>query len=137
MLYCGAKLKVFSFVDKITEVKKGESLTAFFTLQGNEEFLKDHFPDFPVMPGVLLLESLKQAGSELLRQTSGNGPHRLVEVQAAKFGQFAKPGTQLKLFVRLVKLESARADFEGRVDWMESSGVGGKAISADFALASI
>ena len=123
-------------MDKVVEVKKGQSLTALFTLQGNEEFLKDHFPGFPIMPGVLLLESLKQAGSELLKQTSGSGPHRLVEVQTAKFGQFVKPGTRLKLFVQLVRVENARADFEGRVDWIDATGGSGKAISANFALTS-
>lgn len=137
MLYCEAKMKTFSFIDKVVEVKKGQSLTALFTLHGNEEFLKDHFPGFPIMPGVLLLESLKQAGSELLRQTSGSGPHRLVDVQAAKFGQFVKPGTQLKLFVQLVRFENARADFEGRVDWLDGLGGSGKAISANFALTSV
>ena len=42
----------FSFIDKISEVEKDQSITAFFTLKGTEEFLKDHFEDFPVMPSL-------------------------------------------------------------------------------------
>ena len=60
------KLYLFGFIDKISEVEKDQSITAFFTLKGSEEFLQDHFEGFPVMPGVLLLESLKQAATLII-----------------------------------------------------------------------
>ena len=60
----------FCFIDKVVEIRKNEFLTAVFKLKGSEEFLKDHFEGFPVMPGVLLLEALKQA-SERLWAASG------------------------------------------------------------------
>ncbi len=111
----------FSFIDRIAEVKKNESLTAFYTLQGSEEFLKDHFENFPVMPGVLLLETLIQAASELLILSEGRRGDffRLVSAEEVKFGQFIRPESELKIFVRLLKKEGHFRSFEGRIDWAQ------------------
>ena len=134
-------MSVFSFVDHITEVKKGESLTASFELRGDEEFLKDHFSGFPVMPGVLLLESLKQAASAFLSASfPGTGPYRLVTVEEARFGQFVKPGSFLDLSVRLRKTEKTTYFFEARADFVPgNSGDSprGRALSAWFSLQSV
>jgi len=134
-------LKVFSFVDRIAEVKKGESLTATFELKGTEEFLKDHFDGFPVMPGVLLLESLKQAASAFLDASfPGTGPYRLAAVEEARFGQFVKPGSVLNLSVRLRKIDAAIYFFDARADFVPgNSGDSprGRALSAGFSLQSI
>lgn len=121
---------VFCFLDEVTEVKKNESLTAFFTLKGSEEFLKDHFAEFPVMPGVLQLESLRQAASKLL-----GGPAdacRFENVASVKYGQFVKPGRLIKIFVRLTHREGNSARFEGRIDLMEGDRPAGRAVLADF-----
>ncbi len=110
----------FSFIDRIAEVKKNETLTAFYTLKGSEEFLKDHFDGFPVMPGVLLLETLAQAASKLLvlsKDTPGDF-FRLVSVGEVKFGRFIKPESELKIVVRLLKKEGSFRSFEGRIDWV-------------------
>jgi len=130
-------LSVFSFIDKISEVEKDQSITAFFTLKGNEEFLQDHFETFPVMPGVLLLESLKQAGALLLGgwANSEGAQFRLDEVQEVKFGQFVKPGNLLRIFARLVRKEGSRAFLEGRMDLMGENGSPvGRALMASFSL---
>lgn len=125
----------FKFIDSVGEVKTNESLTAYFTLKGNEEFLKDHFSDFPVMPGVLQLESLKQAACLLLTKSEeGAAPHRLEKIGTVKYGQFVKPGSLLKIFVRLVKKESPRVFFEGRIDLVDGEKSLGRAILADFSL---
>lgn len=129
----------FSFIDKIAEVEKDQHITAFFTLKGNEEFLRDHFEGFPVMPGVLLLESLKQAGALLVGgwASSGTPCFRLDEVQEVKFGQFVKPGSLLRIVARLVKKEGPRAFLEGRMDLIGESGTSlGRALSASFSLVS-
>ena len=133
----GFVLSVFSFIDKISEVEKEQSITAFFTLKGNEEFLRDHFEGFPVMPGVLLLESLKQAASLLLGgwAKSEVSEFRLDEVQEAKFGQFVRPGSLLRISARLLRKEGRRAFFDGRMDLMGEHNVSlGRALSASFSL---
>lgn len=131
-------MSIFCFIDKVTEVKKNQSLTAFYTLKSSEEFLKDHFNGFPVMPGVLLLESLKQAASTLLTLSEGvkDSFYRLVNAEDIRFGQFVKPGNSLKLSVQLLKREGSFIFFEGRIDLVNenSSGNARKALTANFAL---
>lgn len=115
----------------MAEVKKGESLTAFYTLRGTEEFLQDHFEGFPVMPGVLLLESLKQAASRLVALSSGipSPFFRLARAEEVRFGQFVRPGSLLKIFVRKLKEEGRFVFFEGRIDLEKR-----KALSANVVL---
>ena len=130
-------MSAFSFVDKIAEVEKDQSITAFFTLKGTEEFLRDHFEDFPVMPGVLLLESLKQASALMIAgwSASDTPDFKLDEVQEVKFGQFVKPGSLLRIAARLVKKEGARAWVEGRMDLISESGNPvARALTASFSL---
>ena len=111
-------MTAFCFIDKVAEVKKRESLTALYTLKGAEEFLQDHFEGFPVMPGVLLLESLKQAASRLMGLSGESKPpfFRLARAEEVKFGQFVRPGNLLKIFVRQLKEEGCFVFFEGRID---------------------
>jgi 3-hydroxyacyl-[acyl-carrier-protein] dehydratase len=121
-------LSVFCFIDEVTEVRKGESLTARFRLKGDEEFLKDHFDGFPVMPGVLLLETLKQAACRLL-----GGEYRLIGAENIKFGQFVKPGSLLEATVTVVKNSDAKHRFDGKLNLIEN-GSATKALTASFEL---
>ena len=119
----------------MSEVEKGQSITAFFTLNGDEEFLLDHFEGFPVMPGVLLLESLKQAACALLKGETANGSfYRLAAVHEVKFGQFVKPGSRFEISVRLVGREGRRVDFEGRARLVEGEAPGARVLQAAFSL---
>jgi 3-hydroxyacyl-[acyl-carrier-protein] dehydratase len=89
----------FSQVDRITELVPGESITAVRSLTLTEEYLKDHFPRFPVMPGVLVVEALFQAGMWLVRVTN-RFQHSIValrKTQNMKFSGFVQPGDQLVL----------------------------------------
>ena len=117
----------FGFVDQIVDFKKGESLEASFTLKGHEEFLQDHSEGFPVMPGVLMLEALRQAASHLLA-LSGDGQepyYRLLRAEDIRFGQFVKPGSRLKLLVRVaVESGAGEKQIDGRIELL--SPVGGK-----------
>lgn len=95
----------FSLIDKIVELKPGQSILAQKTLQGSEDYLKDHFPNFPCMPGVLMLEAMYQAGSWLLRQTDDFArPIVLMkEVRNVKYGSFVEPGQTLTVNVQVMK----------------------------------
>ena len=129
-------MSVFCFIDKVAEFKKDESLTAYYTLTGKEEFLKDHFKNFPVMPGVLLLETAKQAAASLLRLSDGEGKqYRLKSAEEVRFGQFVKPGSRLKIFVRLLKNGSEASIFDGRIDLADAPF--GKALTATMTLAPV
>ena len=134
-------MDVFRFIDGIEETKDEQSLRASFTLNGTEEFLKDHFGGFPVMPGVLLLESLKQAASCLLtRCKPGEGScYRLAWAEEVKFGQFVKPGSRLLIDVRLSGQEGASHIFEGRIDLLPQPAGGQKlkVLTARLALSSL
>src|ERR1700723_2254457 len=93
----------FVLIDRITELKRGESLVALKNLSLAEEYLADHFPGFPVMPGVLMLEALTQAGAWLIRE-SEDFAHSIILLKQArtiKYGSFVEPGRQLELRVEL------------------------------------
>lgn len=89
----------FLLVDRITGFEAGESITALKNLSLAEEYLADHFPGFPVMPGVLMLESLVQASAWLMRITEDFrfSTILLKEAKALKFNNFMKPGMTLKV----------------------------------------
>ena len=134
-------MDVFRFIDNIEDIKEGQSLNAFFTLKGSEEFLKDHFGDFPVMPGVLLLESLRQAAARLLTvgEPQNKAHYRLAWAEEVKFGQFVKPGSRLLIDVKRAGQDGSGVVFEGRIDLLPA-GSGGqkiKALTARLALSKV
>src|ERR1700710_878199 len=103
----------FVLIDRITELKHGQSLIAVKNLSLAEEYLADHFPGFPVMPGVLMLEALTQAGAWLVRDLE-DFAHSVVLLKKAKmikYGSFVEPGRQLQLKVTLVADDDRRASF--------------------------
>lgn len=92
-------------IDKITSIQRGKKLTARRTLHADEEYLNDHFPRFPVMPGVMMLEALHQAAIWLIR-VSDNFESPLVllrEVRSVKFGDFLAPGETLDIIAETIK----------------------------------
>jgi 3-hydroxyacyl-[acyl-carrier-protein] dehydratase len=132
-------MTVFSFLDEVAEVKKNEEVTAFFLLRGDEEFLNDHFEGFPVMPGVLQLEALKQAAVRLLSESHARPAwaYRLVEARDVRFGQFVRPGSRLKINVRLVRQHGSRLSCTGRMDLIQNGAPAGRSLSADLEFESV
>lgn len=94
----------FVLIDRILDVQRGESLVAVKNLSLSEEYLSDHFPGFPVMPGVLMLEALTQAGAWLIRDLEdfANSIIVLKQAKTIKYGSFVEPGRQLELRVSVV-----------------------------------
>jgi 3-hydroxyacyl-[acyl-carrier-protein] dehydratase len=106
----------FHLVDRILSVEPGKSIRAVKHLTLAEEYLADHFPTFPVMPGVLQLQALVEAGSWLMRLTDGYAQSIWVmrETRNVKYGTFVSPGNRLELTVELVKREGDTATLRGR-----------------------
>lgn len=95
----------FSLIDRIETLEPGRFIAASKSLSMSEEYLKDHFPQFPVMPGVLMLEALTQSSAWLIR-VSEDFAHSIVLLQEArnvKYGKFVQPGQTLKLTATIAK----------------------------------
>jgi 3-hydroxyacyl-[acyl-carrier-protein] dehydratase len=105
----------FVLIDRITELNRGQSLVAVKNLSLAEEYLADHFPGFPVMPGVLMLEALTQAGAWLIRDMEDFAHSVIVLKQAKtiKYGSFVEPGRQLQIRVDLVTHGETETSFKG------------------------
>src|SRR5262245_21092297 len=105
----------FHLVDRILEVEPGRRLRAAKRLTLGEEYLADHFPTFPVMPGVLMLQLLVEAGAWQLRVTDdfAHTVTVLREAKGIKYGNFMKPGNTLEAEVRLVKRSGPSAVLKG------------------------
>ena len=97
----------FSQLDRILELDKGASIKAVKCLSLSEEYLKDHFPRFPVMPGVLMLESMFQASMWLVRESSDFAYSSVVlrEAKSLKFQGFVQPGSSLVVNADIKKVD--------------------------------
>ncbi|VAW56100.1 3-hydroxyacyl-[acyl-carrier-protein] dehydratase, FabZ form [hydrothermal vent metagenome] len=97
----------FLLVDKVTDYEVGETLTAVKNVSINEPFFQGHFPDYPVMPGVLILEALAQAtgllGFKTMEDSSEDMLYLLVGIDNARFKRQVIPGDVLTLKVELAK----------------------------------
>ncbi|WDI44261.1 3-hydroxyacyl-ACP dehydratase FabZ family protein [Bremerella sp. P1] len=104
----------FSLIDQISEIHPGERISAVKCLSLAEEYLQDHFPRFPVMPGVLMLEAMTQTGAWLVRVTN-NFSHSvtvLKEARNVKYGNFVEPGEMLVVKAELVKMDGNLASLK-------------------------
>lgn len=93
----------FVLIDRITELVPGERIVAVKALSLAEEYLADHFPRFPVLPGVLMIEALVQASAWLVRDTE-DFAHSMILLAEAKnvtYKSFVSPGQVLELSVEM------------------------------------
>lgn len=101
----------FLLVDRVIEFERGRSLAAIKNVTVNEPFFQGHFPGHPVMPGVLVIESMAQAAG-LLTQLSRAVPKSgeavpifyMVKIDKARFSRTVRPGDQLRLEARIVRV---------------------------------
>ena len=113
----------FLLVDRVVEFQKDKRVLAYKNVTCNEPFFTGHFPGHPVMPGVLVIEALAQAGGLLtqLSRDPGAGDGQtfyLVKVDNAKFSRMVVPGDRLELDVELRRRIRNMAQYVGiaRVD---------------------
>ncbi len=98
----------FLLVDKVLDYEAGKHLTAVKNVTINEPFFQGHFPDYPVMPGVLIMEALAQATGLLGFKTMDEDPsedqlYLFVGIDGARFKRQVVPGDVLTLKVELLK----------------------------------
>ncbi|NNF15326.1 MAG: 3-hydroxyacyl-ACP dehydratase FabZ [Gammaproteobacteria bacterium] len=116
----------FLLVDKVLQCSPGESLTAIKNVTINEPYFTGHFPQRPVMPGVIILEALAQATGLLAFATVGSTPednvlYYFVGIDKARFRKPVEPGDQVILNVELLRQIrgmwkfSTRAEVDGQI----------------------
>ena len=115
----------FLLVDRVLEIVPDKHILAYKNITQNEPFFTGHFPDKPIMPGVLIIEALAQAGG-LLTQLShvgetSNRMFYMVKVESARFKKMVVPGDRLDLDVTIKRVIRNMAVYEGiaRVDGVE------------------
>lgn len=104
----------FWLLDRIRTYKPDQELSAFKNVTLTEEYLADHFPEFPVLPGVFMLEAATEAGAWLLR-LSENFAHSIISLREArnvKYADFVPPGESLDVTVSMLKKDDRLATFK-------------------------
>lgn len=109
----------FWLLDKIRSFTPDSELSAVKNVTLAEEYLGDHFPEFPVLPGVFMLEAATQAGAWLLR-LSEDFAHSVISLKEAKnikYADFVAPGQSLEVTVSMLKKDDRLATFkvDGRI----------------------
>lgn len=110
----------FLLVDRIVEIEEGKRAVGIKNVTVNEPFFQGHFPGFPVMPGVLLMEALAQVGSvAILSLPEHKGKIGLFAgLDNVRFRRQVVPGDQLRLEVELTKIKGSIGKAYGKV-WVE------------------
>lgn len=110
----------FTLIDRITRLEPGAAITAVKNVSLSEEYLQDHFPLFPVLPGVFMLEAATQAAAWLVR-ASEDFAHSMVllrEARNVKYANFVAPGNQLVINAEMSGQDETHSKFkfQGDVD---------------------
>jgi 3-hydroxyacyl-[acyl-carrier-protein] dehydratase len=104
----------FTLVDRVLSYQAGVKITTVKSVSLSEEYLADHFPRFPVLPGVLMLEAMTEAAAWLLRITEGFSQTMITlkEAKNVKFGAFVTPGKTLQIDAQMMKHDVDLSQFK-------------------------
>ena len=105
----------FILIDKIKMLKSGEKIETSKNLTLAEEYLGDHFPTFPILPGVLMIEAMTQSAAWMVRdaQDYENTIIYLKSARNVKYSYFQKPGTTMDYTVEMTGIDETTAKFKG------------------------
>lgn len=105
----------FTLLDRVTDVIPGQRLCALKAVSLSEEYLGEHFPTFPVLPGVFMLQALVEAASWLVRESLGFSSSLILlhSVKGVTYKSFVAPGHVLRVEVQCRRLDRSASDFTG------------------------
>ncbi len=107
----------FLLIDRVIDLVRKERVVAIKNVTANEPFLAGHFPGFPIMPGVLIVEAMAQAGGALLlTEVSDSGDKLMVfaGIERARFRRPVLPGDQLRIEVQVLAWRQNAARMQGK-----------------------
>src|SRR6476659_2651668 len=117
-----------NLVDRLLEIEPGKRIRMVKKLTLAEEYLADHFPTFPVMPGVLMLQTLVESAAWLLR-LSDDFRHSVIALREAKnvkYGNFMQPGRSMVVTAELSEAQEGQVVFKGKGECDGASTVSAK-----------
>jgi 3-hydroxyacyl-[acyl-carrier-protein] dehydratase len=107
----------FLLIDRVIELERKKRIVAIKNVSINESFFQGHFPDFPIMPGVLVIEAMAQAGGALLLTEIPDRDSKLMVftgIERAKFRRPVVPGDQLRIEINVLQWKTRAVRLEGR-----------------------
>ncbi len=107
----------FLLIDRIVELEPLKRIVAIKNVTMNEPFFQGHFPGAPVMPGVLIIEAMAQAGAVLLFKEVPDRENKLMyfaAIEEARFRKPVTPGDQLRLEIEVIKYRSGYGKLSGK-----------------------
>jgi 3-hydroxyacyl-[acyl-carrier-protein] dehydratase len=107
----------FLLIDRVIEMERKKRIVAIKNVTINESFFQGHFPDYPIMPGVLVIEAMAQAGGALLLTEIPDRDSKLMVftgIERAKFRRPVVPGDQLRIEINVLQWKTRAVRLEGK-----------------------